>query len=120
MADQSDRRSVERRQLERRSGRGLDFSELAQLGELAEGGAEIMGYQVEAADGPIGHVEDFCVEEESSVVTGFLAAPDPTSKRIFVPLSAVERIDQRAKRIYARLGRDELIRGSRKTSRPEE
>ncbi len=116
MAVQSNRRSVERRQSDRRAGEELNFRGFAQFGDIAGGGAEIIGYRIEAPDGQIGRAVDFCVEEEGSVVTGLLAAPRrilPTRKRIFVPLSAIERIDGRAKKIYVRPRREELMRGSR-------
>lgn len=109
MASQSDRRSTERRQSPRHAGGALDF------------GAELIGYRIEASDGPIGRVTDFCVEEEGWAVTGLLADPRGilrTSRRIFVPLSAIESIDQAARKIYAGPTRDELARGSRKQPRP--
>lgn len=68
----------------------------------------------------MGRAADFCIEEEGWVVTGLLAAPRrlfPTRRRIFVPLSAIERIDRRAKTIYVRVGREELARGSRRQPR---
>ena len=119
IASPTNRRSAERRQSDRRSGRALDFGGLAQLGELA-GGAEIIGYRIHAPDGDVGRAADFCIEEEGWVVTGILAAPRrlfPTRRRIFVPLSVIERIDRRAKTIYVRLGREELARGSRRQPR---
>ena len=115
-----DRRSVERRQLQRRSGAALDFTGLASFGEIAGRAEEIIGYEIEASDGPIGPAADFCVEGEGSVVTGLLAAPDSTATRIFVPLSAIERIDQGAKRIYVGLSRDAVARGTRRESRSAE
>jgi hypothetical protein len=114
MAGQTDRRSAERRQSERRSGVGLDFH------GLPGAGAEILGYAIEARDGYLGRAADFCVEEESSVVTGLLATTRRLlfiTGRVFVPLSAIDRIDQRARKIYVRPSRDELKRGSRKASR---
>lgn len=122
MAVQGDRRSVERRQSERRAHGELNFRGLAQFGQIAGGGAEIIGYRIEAPDGQIGRAVDFCVEEEGSVVTGLLAAPRrifPTRKRIFVPLSAIERIDERAKKIYVTPCREDLMRGSRTKPRTE-
>ena len=88
--------------------------------QISDHGAEIMGYRIEASDGPIGSVTDFCVEEEGWAVTGLLADPRGilrTSRRIFVPLSAIERIDQAAKTIHVGQTRDQVTRGSRKESR---
>lgn len=122
MAGPADRRSAERRQSHRRAGGALDFRGLAPFGDNMSCGAEIIGYRIEAPDGYVGRAADFCVEEESSVVTGLLVKTRrlwllPASRRIFVPLSAIERIDQRARKIYVRSGRDELKRGSRRESR---
>jgi hypothetical protein len=107
--DPTDRRSAERRKADRRSDRAL-----------ADGGAELIGYRIQAPDGEVGRVADFCVEQEGWAVTGFLAALRrlfPTRRRIFVPLSAIERIDRRAKTIYVRVGREALARGSRRQPR---
>jgi len=120
MARASERRSAERRQLERRGGGAPDFRGLAPFDDLASHGDDILGYRVVAPDGEVGRAADFCFEQESWVVTGVLVAPRrllPTRRRVFVPLNAIERIDQRARTIYARLGRDELSRGSRRQAR---
>jgi hypothetical protein len=105
MANESERRSADRRQSDRRG---------------ASHGDDILGYRVVAADGEVGRAADFCFEHESWVVTGVLVAPrrfPPTRRRYFVPLNAIERIDQRARTIYVRLGRDDLARGSRRQAR---
>lgn len=108
MASQTERRSVERRQAERRA-----------VSALGSRDAEIIGYRIQAPDGYLGRAADFCVEEESSVVTGILARMPraPGGKHIFVPLNAIERIDERKKTIYVTPPRDELRRGSRRSSR---
>ena len=100
MASQSDRRHA---------AGALDF------------GAEVIGYRIEASDGPIGSVTDFCVEEEGWAVSGLLADPRGvlrTSRRVFVPLSAIERVDPAGMKIYVTASRDEIARGSRKQPRP--
>jgi hypothetical protein len=82
---------------------------------------DILGYGIEAPDGPVGYAVDFCIEDESWVVTGLLADPRGalrTSRRIFVPLSAIERVDRREKKIYVTSARDQLARGSRREPRP--
>jgi hypothetical protein len=104
MAGETNRRSLERRQAERRTVTALDF-----LGE------EVIGYCIQAADGYIGRVDDFCVEEESSVVTGLLATSG--SSHVFVPLNAIGRIDKGEKKIYVTPTREEVRRGSRRTHR---
>jgi PRC-barrel domain len=104
MAGETVRRSVERRQAQRRTVNALDFL-----------GAEVIGYRIQAADGYIGRAEDFCVEEESSVVTGLLVTTG--SGRVFVPLNAIERIDKRERKIYVTPTRDEVRQGSRRSTR---
>ena len=120
MAAGSERRSAERRQSDRRSSGAPDFRGLAPFDDLASHGEDILGYRVEATDGAVGRAADFCFEHESWVVTGVLVEPRrflPTRRRYFVPLNAIERIDQRARTIHVRLGREELSRGSRRQPR---
>ena len=120
MPDGFKRRSVERRQSDRRGGGGPDFRGLAPFDDLASHGDDVLGYRVVAPDGEVGRAADFCFEHESWVVTGVLVAPRgflPTRRRVFVPLNAIERIDQRARTIHVRLGRAELSRGSRRRAR---
>jgi hypothetical protein len=104
MAGQKNRRSVERRRAHRRTVNALDFL-----------GAEVIGYRIQAADGYVGRAEDFCVEEESSVVTGLLTTAG--SGHVFVPLNAIERIDKSEKKIYVTPTREEVRRGSRRSTR---
>ena len=118
-AGHTNRRSTERRQADRRGANALDFRGLAPFGD-ASIGAEIIGYRIEAPDGHVGRVADFCVEEESSVVTGLLARTRrflPGGKHVFVPLNCIARMDHREKKIYVTPTRDEVRRGSRRTSR---
>lgn len=108
MARQPERRSAERRKADRRSVKVLDL------------GPEILGYRIEARDGYVGRAADFCIEGESSVVTGLLANRHPLlpwGRRIFVPLNAIERVDPGEKRIYVRPSRDDVRRGSRRSVR---
>jgi hypothetical protein len=105
----ADRRSVERRQADRR--RAVQALEL---------GADIIGYRIQARDGYIGRAADYCVEEESWVVTGILARRHrllPWGRRIFVPLNAIERIDAGERTIYVAPTREEVRRGSRRAAR---
>jgi hypothetical protein len=108
-ARRGERRSGERRRGDRRIAKTLDL------------GTAIIGYRIEAPDGYVGRAVDFCVEEESSVVTGLLAKTGrllPWGRRVFVPLSAIERIDPAAKKIYVGPAREEVRSGSRRNSRP--
>ena len=104
-----DRRSGERRRAERRA----TFANLSF-------GDEIIGFRIQAADGYVGRVADFSIEEESWVVTGILATtrrPLPGSRYAFVPLTVIERIDAREKKIYVTPTREEVRKGSRRSSR---
>lgn len=108
MAAQPERRLAERRQADRRKAKRRDF------------GAEVIGYRIEARDGYVGRAVDFCVEQESSVVTGLVAKTRWLllgSRRIFVPLTAIQRIDPREETIYVAPTREEVRRGSRRTAR---
>jgi sporulation protein YlmC with PRC-barrel domain len=117
MTASANRRFGERRQSERRA-----VTPWGSLGEVFLGGiwrtsAEIIGYAVEAADGRLGRVADFCIEKESSVVTEIVVVTRrllPMQKRVVVPLNAIERIDPRERKIYVRPTRDELRRWSRR------
>ena len=105
-----ERRSGDRRRAERRA----SFADVSF-------GDEIIGYRVQAADGYVGRVADFSIEEESWVVTGILATcrrPLPGSRYAFVPLTVIERIDAREKKIYVTPTREEVRRGSRRRARP--
>jgi hypothetical protein len=109
----ANRRAGERRRSERRS---VDPGQ-ALLGGDWGTGAEIMGFGVEAADGPFGRVADFYVEEESCVVTEIVVVTPrllPMRRRVFVPLSAIERIDGGERKIYLRPTRNELRGWSRR------
>jgi hypothetical protein len=107
MAAQPERRTAERRQADRRKAKTLDL------------GADAIGYRIEARDGYVGRAVDYCVEEESWVVTGLIAKTRWMlgSKRVFVPLSAIRRIDPREKTIYVTPTREDVRRGSRRTAR---
>jgi hypothetical protein len=108
MARHPERRSADRRKGDRRTVKVLDL------------GPEILGYRIEARDGYVGRAADFCIEEESWVVTGLLARRHrlvPWGKRIFVPLNTIARIDQGQKTIYVTPTRDEVRRGSRRSPR---
>jgi hypothetical protein len=109
MTGRADRRSVERRRSQRRGANG--FSNPVFFGGTWCTGAEIIGYAIEATDGPIGRVADLCVEEESSVVTGMVVITRrllPLQKRVFVPLNAIERVDAPGRKIYLRRMRHEV------------
>lgn len=83
--------------------------------------AEILGYSVEAADGALGRVEDFCFEEESAVVTAIVVRARrlmPRTKCLVVPLSAIERIDWLGRKVHLRSARAEVRQWSRAACPP--
>jgi sporulation protein YlmC with PRC-barrel domain len=109
---QSDRRVQERRASHRR---GVD-------GEvLWRSSSEILGYSVQAADGALGRVEDFCFEEESSVITAIVVRGRgrlARQQRLLVPLEAIERVDWPARKVYLRPARAEIRQWSRAACPP--
>ena len=71
----------------------------------------IIGYAIEAADGPVGRVADFLIEEESAVVTGIVVRTRgvlPFRRQLCVPINAVERVDPQERRIYVNCTRDAI------------
>jgi uncharacterized protein YrrD len=72
--------------------------------------AEVIGYAIEAADGPIGHVEDFLVDESSWALSGMIVDTRnwlPGGK-VVLPPSAVADIDWQNKKVKVRLTREEI------------
>jgi hypothetical protein len=77
----------------------------------------IIGYAIEAADGPAGRVADFLIEEESAVVTGIVVSTRgvlPLRRRACVPINAVQRVDTHERRIYLHCTRDDIKAWSKK------
>ncbi len=74
---------------------------------------EVIGYAVEARDGPAGHVEDLVIDEESWQIQNFVV---DTAKwwpggTVIVDPSSVERIDCVERKVHLRLTRDEARKG---------
>ena len=108
------RRAHERRVSRRRAVDG-GFSVASDAAMLWRSSAEILGFGVQAADGALGRVEDFCVEEECSVITAIIVSARHRlsgQRRLFVPLSAIERIDWQGRKVYLRPARAEVRRWS--------
>ena len=74
--------------------------------------AEIAGYSIEAADGELGHVEDFLFDDESWAIHDLIVDTRnwlPGGKVLVAP-GEVESIDWAGKRVKVRLTRDALRR----------
>ena len=92
----AERRSGERRANERR----LAAAPVADICGW-QGSAGIIGFAVLESGGRLGRVKDFRYEEESAAITDLVIAARGR-KRLFVPLSAVARIDWQARTLYLR------------------
>jgi len=99
-----ERRCVERRAADRRG------APLPEPSTAWSSGTEMLGYTLWASDGAMGRITDLCFEEESLTVTGIfaLARRFLLSERLFVPLSAVTRIDSAQRRVDVRLTRAQI------------
>jgi hypothetical protein len=114
MEERKDQRFRERRVSQRRTV-GAAFFSPCESGALWRTSAEILGYSVEAADGAVGRVEDFCIEEESSVITAMVVRARgalPRQRRLRLPLSAIERVDWQRRKVYLRPACAEIRRWS--------
>jgi hypothetical protein len=72
--------------------------------------SEIIGYRIEAADGELGHVEDFLFDDESWAIHDLIVDTRkwlPGGKVLVAP-HEVEDIDWAGKRVKVRLTRDAL------------
>ena len=71
---------------------------------------EVVGYRIRAADGPLGHVEDLLVDDESWAIEGMVVDTRDwlPGGKVVVPPSAVEEIDYTAREVGLRLTREEV------------
>lgn len=74
--------------------------------------AEVVGYSIRAADGEIGHVEDFLVDDESWQIADMVVDTRNwlPGRKVLVPPSAIEDIDWENRQVSVRLNREELKR----------
>jgi len=103
-------RALQRRAADRRAA-GLPDRRLD-----CQNAAELIGFAVYTRDGEVGRIEDFCFEEESMGVTEVVVVAGRRRiwrKRLFVPLSAIERVDARKRKIYIRPDPEEIRQWSR-------
>jgi hypothetical protein len=110
---EDNRRLHERRVCQRRGADG-GFSLACDSSVLWRSSAEILGFRVQAADGALGRVEDFCVEEESSVITAMVVCG--RGRLFVVPLDAIARVDWSTRRVYLRPARAQIRRWSGATA----
>ena len=74
--------------------------------------ADVTGYHVEAADGEIGHVDDFLFEDGTWAIR-YLVVDTGTwwpGKRILVPVAAIEKVDWAARHVLVNLTREKIQR----------
>jgi PRC-barrel domain len=71
--------------------------------------SKLQGFHIVAADGEIGHVEDFLIDESGN--TRHLVVDTSNwigGKAVLIPPAAIEKIDSPQKEIRIRLRRDEV------------
>jgi hypothetical protein len=95
--------------------RDLDRGELERAEQAAReshlrSSREIAGYRIDAADGELGHVEDFVVDEDRWAIADLVVDTRNwlPGKKVLVPPSAVEDIDWESRKVRLRLSRREL------------
>jgi uncharacterized protein YrrD len=73
---------------------------------------EVAGYRIRAADGEIGHVADFIIDDADWTITGVVVDTGKwlSGKRVVVPPEAIEAIDAQAQTVRVRLSRQEIER----------
>jgi uncharacterized protein YrrD len=74
-------------------------------------GAALVGCDLEAPDGAIGHVEDLVIDDESWEIADIVVDTRnwlPGGKRVLVPPTAVASIDTPGKKVRVRLTREEV------------
>lgn len=74
--------------------------------------AEVVGYRIRAADGELGHVEDFLVDDQSWAIADMVVDTRNwlPGRKVLVPPSAITGIDWENREVRVRLKREELKR----------
>jgi sporulation protein YlmC with PRC-barrel domain len=96
---------------ETREGRALrEMAEQRARESHLRSSAEVIGYRIRAADGEIGHVEDFVVDNENWAIADMVVDTRNwlPGKKVLVPPSAISDIDWHAGEVSVRLTREEL------------
>lgn len=73
--------------------------------------SEVIGYRIEAADGWIGHVEDFVIDDEGWAIAGMVVDTRnwlPGGQKVILPPTAIQEIDWRKQTVHVRFTKDEL------------
>jgi hypothetical protein len=73
-------------------------------------GSEVVGYRIQAADGELGHVQDFFVDEQSWTIAWMIVDTRNwlPGRNVVVPPSAIEHIDWKEGIVRVRMRREEL------------
>ena len=71
----------------------------------------VLGYQIQALDGPAGHLRDFVVDDASWSVERLVVDTGWFGSRVLIPPASVKSIDWPWRRVHVALGR-EAVRGS--------
>lgn len=100
--------------------RGIDreHEEMAQLAEQrarqshVRSSAEVVGYKIRAADGDVGHVEDFLVDDETWAISDMVVDTRNwlPGKKVLVPPGAISDIDWENRQVSVRLTKEQLKR----------
>jgi len=72
--------------------------------------AEVVGYQIQATDGTLGHVEDFLIDDGTWAITDMLIDTRNwlPGRTVRVPPSAIDQVDWSNKQVRVRMTRDEI------------
>ena len=78
---------------------------------------EVLGYQIEAVDGPLGVIDDFLLDDEEGLVISYIVVntkdarlPNP---RVLVPPSWVQYLSWSESRVHMRVNREKIKRSQR-------
>jgi hypothetical protein len=75
--------------------------------------SEVLGYDILASDGEIGHVSDFILDEDEWSVRAAVAATRNwlPGKHVLVPVSRLDEVDWSEERLEVRMTREEIKKG---------
>jgi uncharacterized protein YrrD len=98
--------------------RPSEYGEMEQMMEQrareshVRSGAQVLGYSIRAADGELGHVEDFLIDDENWAIAGMVVDTRNwlPGKKVLVPPEAISSIDWSSREVRVRLKRAELER----------
>ncbi|HYG55874.1 MAG TPA: PRC-barrel domain-containing protein [Burkholderiales bacterium] len=71
--------------------------------------ADLIGFDLESPDGAVGRVSDFLVDDQSWAIADVVVETSKEARSVLVPPSAVEGIDEAARKVRIRLSRDDLV-----------